>query len=136
MRMVFILLALSAGAAGANEPVEMLGGYPVYGAGMPRSGLVVSLEQAIERLSIEQVGARKITGTLETACEEGQSCEWSLTQHTARALIRFDSAMPVTSSDSEAIVFGVLRKSDDPSLPVGQDHYYIVATSVMVKLTP
>lgn len=135
MRVVIILLALIASSVAANEPVEMLGGYPVYGAGMPRSGLVVSLEQAIERLSLEQVGARKITGTLHAACE-AQSCEWSLAQQAARALIRFDGAMPVTSSDSEAIVFGVLRKSDDPTLPVGQDHYYIVATSVMVKPAP
>lgn len=113
----------------------MLGGYPVYGAGMPRSGLVVSLEQAIERLSIEEVGARKITGMLKVQCE-AEDCEWSLAQQAASAHIRFDGAMPAASSNSEAIVFGVLRRSDDASVPVGQNQYYIVATSVLVKPNP
>ena len=117
---------------GAAEPVEVLGGYPVYGAGMPRSGLVVPLGRAIERLPEQEAGARKITGTLQQQCGE-DGCRWALADNSMLARIEFDGAMPETNTNAEAIVFGVLRKSPDSPQPPGRENYYIVATSVMVK---
>ena len=132
MRSPLFLLLMSTLAASAAEPVEVLGGYPVYGAGMPRSGLVVPLGRAIERLPEEVAGARKITGTLQQQCGEA-GCRWALADNSTHARIEFDVDMPESSTNAEAIVFGVLRKSQDSPQPPGREDYYIVATSVMVK---
>lgn len=131
MRSLLILLTFATLAVLANEPVEHLGGYPVYGAGMPRSGLVVPLDQAVERLPTAEAGAVKIAGTLVQVCDD-EGCNWSLAADAMEARLDFGGEMPASNTESEAIVFGVLRKSSSAAASL-EDDYYIVATSVLVK---
>jgi len=148
--MAILVLASTASAevALSPQPVESLGGNPVYGAAMPRDGVVVPIAKALSEPDAYLGSAGKFSGMISEVCQR-KGCWVVLADgpHHVRVTFKDYGFVVPTDASGEALVFGMLQEATvdldaaehlaeegDRHAPAGGgSEYRIVARSIMIK---